>query len=119
MIDGRGAVVLKARPDDELYVVWDTIEQMPWRWWAGGVAWFSRAEDWAGPALLDRADLLGSSAAEAPCWSACLPVAWAMNDLHRGLLPWSLLLDFAVLVSAKRHDHAAQLVTRYGALVPR
>lgn len=114
--------VVKARPDDELYVLWDEPQQMPFRWWdAGSRCVFSR--DWPHPDVsrpeMDRADLLGSSIAEAPAWRQCVPIGWNGADVHRGLLPHALLLDFAVMLRYASVDHAATLVHRYGALVPR
>lgn len=114
--------VVKARPDDELYVLWDERQQMPFRWWdAASHCVFSRElpHRRVVPAEMDRADLLGSSIAEAPAWRRCVPIGWNGADVNRGLLPHALLLDFTVMLRYATVDHAATLVHRYGALVPR
>lgn len=102
--------VLKAEPGDQLYVLWDDASRMPAAW---------SVPELLPQAEVARADLLGSSLAEAPTWHTCVALGWNGRDLHGGLLPHRLLLDFALLFLCGQVDHAAGLVDRYGALVPR
>lgn len=109
--------VVKAEPDDELYLLWSTYDDMPLDWWDDGFNVFTREtyRQLACPPhrrfedrWLDHADATGTSFGGDAQWGKRMVVA-GMADVHHRWLSHCDALIFTLLLLAGEQTAAYAL----------